>query len=107
MRHGYLSSNELATRIHNLPDASKSKNWSKKEKEKIARVDNILVGISTSRATKDFKQQLLDDYGVLVSYAPATLVYYVDDEDNLRNWVNASIKLYSIDQGEIDKIDHE
>lgn len=107
LRHGYLSSNELATRIHNLPDSSKSKNWLKKEKEKIARVDNILVGISTSRSTKDFKQQLLNNYGVVVSYAPATLVYFVADEANLRNWVNANMKLYSIDQDEIDKLDQE
>lgn len=107
LRHGYISSNELATRIHNLPDASKSKNWLKKEKEKIARVDNQLVGISTSRATKDFKQQMLQEYGVLVSYAPATLIYFVTDETQLQNWIKSNMKLYHITQDMIDEIDHE
>ena len=107
MRHGYISSNELATRIHNLPDSSKSKNWLKKEKEKIARVDNLLIGISTSRATKDFKQQLLHEYGVTLNYAPATLVYFVTDEDQLKDWVKANMKLYQVTSDMINQIDHE
>lgn len=107
LRHGYISSNELATRIHNLPDASKSKNWLKKEKEKIARVDNLLIGISTSRATKDFKQQLLHEYGVTLNYAPATLVYFVTDEAQMRSWLTTNMRLYGIIQSTINKIDHE
>lgn len=107
LRHGYLSSNELAIRLHNLPDSSKSKNWLKKEKEKIARVDNLLIGISTSRATKDFKQQLLHEYGVTLNYAPATLVYFVTDEAQIRSWLTTNMRLYGIIQSTINKIDHE